>query len=228
MSLVYIDERCYADVYTFTIGLLLLEFCTTLLNMNQHPLIEAIARFTVVPDDEAEMILNSFQSKKIKRNEIVLCAGDVAHEVFFIEKGSLCQFYVDEQGNERICNFCFENDFITDLESFSQQVGSSSSIKALEATQAYVIRCIQLVELLEQSLAISNFFRVAVENVATKSIRRTKSLLSYSPEKQFLELLETKSDIFQRVSQRLIAQYLGIAPESLSRIRKRMYIQSKS
>ena len=207
------------DVYIFTSGLL---------NMNHHPFIKTIARFAVVPDDEAEMILQYFQPKKIKRNEIVLYAGDVAHEVFFIEKGALHQFYIDEQGNERTCNFCFENDFITDLESFSQQVCSSSSIKALETTQAYVIRCTQLVELLQQSRAMSEFFRIAVENVAAKSIRRTKSLLSFSTEKQFLELLETNPDIFQRVPQRYIAQYLGIAPESLSRIKKRMYIQAKS
>jgi len=61
-----------------------------------------------------------------------------------------------------------------------------------------------------------------VENVATENIRRTKSLLSLSPEKQFEELLENKPGILQRVPQRYIAQYIGIAPESLSRIRKRL------
>jgi CRP-like cAMP-binding protein len=67
-----------------------------------------------------------------------------------------------------------------------------------------------------------------VENVATENIRRTKSLLSLSPEKQFEELLENKPGILQRVPQRYIAQYIGIAPESLSRIRKRLMAPQKS
>ncbi len=72
------------------------------------------------------------------------------------------------------------------------------------------------------------FFNVIIENVATDGINRTKSLLSKRAEQQFEELLLAKPHILQRVPQRYIAQYLGVAPESLSRIRKRLATSGKS
>jgi CRP-like cAMP-binding protein len=143
-------------------------------------------------------------------------------------KGALHQFYTDEEGNERTCNFTFEQDFVTDLESFSQQTQSPSSIKTLTETTCLSIKCIDLVALMKQSTAMNEYFRMLIERVAAKSIKRTKSLLSFSPEKQFLELIEEQPEIFQRVPQRYIAQYLGIAPESLSRIKKRLMVGVKS
>lgn len=191
-------------------------------------LIATIKKDVAVPEEEAVLIMSFFKEKKFKRNTVLLNSGEVAHEVFFILKGALHQFYIDEDGNERTCNFTFEHDFVTDLESFSQQTRSPSSIKALTETTCLIIRCTELVALMKISPATHEFFRILIERIAAKSIKRTKSLLSFSPEKQFLELIEEQPEIFQRVPQRYIAQYLGIAPESLSRIKKRVMLASKS
>lgn len=191
-------------------------------------LIATMRKVVAVPDDEAETILGLFKEKKYKRNILLLRSGEVAHEVFFVLKGALHQYYTDGDGNERTCNFTFEQDFVTDLESFSQQTQSPSSIKTLTETTCLSIRCTELVALMKVSPATGEFFRVLVERIAAKSIKRTKSLLSFSPEKQFLELIADEPEIFQRVPQRYIAQYLGIAPESLSRIKKRLMTGSKS
>jgi len=191
-------------------------------------LIATIRKEVPLAEEEAGYILSFFKEQKHKRNLLLLRSGEVAHEVFFVLKGALRQFYIDEAGNERTCNFAFENDFITDLESFSQQTKSPSSIKTLTETVCLSIRCTDLVTLLKESPAMAEFFRVLVERIAARSIKRTKSLLSFSPEKQFMELLEEQPEIFQRVPQRYIAQYLGIAPESLSRIKKRLMTAAKS
>lgn len=191
-------------------------------------LIEIIRKEVAVPEEEAGYILSFFNKRKYKRNLLLLRSGEVAHEVFFVLKGALHQFYIDEAGNERTCNFTFENDFVTDLESFSQQTKSPSSIKALTETTCLSIRCTDLVALLKESPAMAEFFRILIERIAAKSIKRTKSLLSFSAEKQFLELVDEQPEIFQRVPQRYIAQYLGIAPESLSRIKKRLMTDVKS
>lgn len=152
----------------------------------------------------------------------------VAHEVFFISKGAVRQCFVTEEGLERTCNFSFEGDFITDLESFSRQSRSSSGIVALEPVECFSIRCLDVVAALNQSAAVAELFRIVVENVAADNIRRTKAMLSLSLEKQFEELMHQKPGLLQRVPQRYIAQYLGIAPESLSRIRKRVMETAKS
>ncbi|WP_118951063.1 Crp/Fnr family transcriptional regulator [Taibaiella helva] len=191
-------------------------------------LIGIIRREVAVTDEEAAYILDHFREREYKRHAVLLRAGEVAHEVFFVLKGALHQFYLDEAGNERTCNFVFEREFVTDLESFSYQTLSPSSIKALTATSCLVIRCVDLVDLMRSLPCMSEFFRILVERIAAKSIKRTKALLSFSPEKQFRELLEESPEVFQRVPQRYIAQYLGIAPESLSRIKKRMMAPAKS
>lgn len=191
-------------------------------------LISVIRRDVAVADEEAALILSGFKERRFKRSDILLRAGEVAHEVFFILSGAVHQFYLGESGNERTCNFCFEKDFITDLESFSQQTRSASSIKALSPVHCLSIRCTELVPLMKASPAMAEFFRIIVERVASRSIRRTKSLLSFSTEQQLQELLQEQPELFLNVPQRYIAQYLGIAPESLSRIRKRMMVSAKS
>jgi len=194
----------------------------------QHILLNTIRTYTHFPDDEAAYVLSFFEERTYKRHAVLLEEGKVAHEVFFIVKGALRQFILTEDGIEKTCNFCFENEFLTDLESFSRQSRAASTIIALEPTTCMIINCVNLVEIIKTSTAAAELFRIVVENVATENIRRTKSLLSLSPEKQFEELMLNKPEIMQRVSQRYIAQYLGIAPESLSRIRKRLMVAQKS
>ncbi|MFT3702182.1 MAG: Crp/Fnr family transcriptional regulator [Agriterribacter sp.] len=190
--------------------------------------LSTIQSYTNFSDAEAAYLMSFFHERHYKRNEVLLQEGKVAHEAFFIVKGALRQYIITEEGVEKTCNFCFENEFLTDLESFSRQSRAAASIVALEPTTCLAITCTGLVEAIKTSPASAEMFRIIVENVATENIRRTKSLLSLSPEKQFEELLQHKPEIFQRVSQRHIAQYLGIAPESLSRIRKRLMTPQKS
>ncbi|WP_343671505.1 cyclic nucleotide-binding domain-containing protein [Chitinophaga sp.] len=187
-----------------------------------YELISVMRKDVTLGDDEAAYILSYFKEQQFRRNAVLLHTGEVAHEVFFVTHGTLHQFYIDEAGNERTCNFTLENEFVTDLESFSKKTVSSSTIKTLTTTTCLTISCADLVPLMRESRAMGDFFHLLIERIAAASIRRTKALLSSTPEKQFLDLLEEKPEIIQRVPQRYIAQYLGIAPESLSRIRKRL------
>lgn len=194
----------------------------------KEALLQVIKKEVHLPDKEAALALSYFKSRKFKRNDILLQSGSVAKEVFFVVKGLLHQYYIDDAGNERTCDFTFENGFSTDLEGFTRKTPSASTIKALKETNCLVISCPDLMQLIKDSQAVSDFFNVVVENIASESMRRTKSLLTNSPEKRFAELLDQQPDIFQKIPQRYIAQYLGIAPESLSRIKKRMMVPTKS
>ena len=191
-------------------------------------LINTLRKDVELDDAEAAYVLSYFKKQIYKRGAVLLQAGDPATEVFFVLKGTLHQFYLDESGAEKSCNFAFENDFITDLESFSKQTGATSCIKSLTETSVLCLTCKDMAVLLRELPAIAVFFRVLMERIAAESMERTKSLLAYSPQKRFIDLAETRPDIFQRVPQRYIAQYLGIAPESLSRIRKRLFTEAKS
>jgi CRP-like cAMP-binding protein len=194
----------------------------------EHPLIKIISEAVPLAQGEAALILSYFTKKKYKRNDLLVHEGELAPAIFFVEIGSLRLFYNDENDNERTCDFIFENEFVSDLQSFSKKTPAACFIKALEPTVCYVITSADFLELLEYSLATKAFYSIIVEQIAAEGIMRTKSLQSSSPEKMFVALLEHRPNIFQRVPQRYIAQYLGIAPESLSRIKKRMLTQLKS
>ena len=194
----------------------------------EHPLIKIMSSAVPMAPGEAALILSYFTKKRFKRNDVLIHEGEVAPAIFFVENGGLHLFYNDENGNEKSCDFIFENEFITDLLGFSKKVPATCFIKALEPTVCYVITAANFSELLEYSTATKAFYNLIVEQIAAEGIRRTKSLQSSSPEKIFVELLAQRPNIFQRVPQRHIAQYLGIAPESLSRIKKRMLLHSKS
>lgn len=194
---------------------------------NNMLFIETIRSSTSLNDEEIRDFLSFFKEKSFKKNTVLLQTGTVAHEVFFITKGIIRQCFDTEEGTEKTCSFAFEGDFVTDLESFSRQARSSTSLITLEATECLVIRCQELMISMKQSPAIAEFFRAVIENVAAENIRRTKSMLSLSPERQFEDLVNDKPALLQRVPQRYIAQYLGLAPESLSRIRKRMMTTEK-
>ncbi|WDF67423.1 Crp/Fnr family transcriptional regulator [Sphingobacterium oryzagri] len=171
---------------------------------------------------EIDLFYRFFTERKYKRNTILLRDGEVAHEVYFVLSGFLRQYFYNEDGLEKTCNFAFEAEFITDLESFSRQAKAATNVMTMEASTVLVISCKDLATAIGTSPAIAELCKTIVENVATENIRRIQSLLSSSPEKQYVDLVQSKPQIAQRVPQRYFAQYLGLAPESLSRIRKRM------
>ncbi|MEY8760545.1 Crp/Fnr family transcriptional regulator [Chryseobacterium tongliaoense] len=190
--------------------------------------LKALRSYTPVSMEDGLFFYSFFERRKYKKNTLLLQEGMVAEEVFFVLSGGLRQFFYDGNGTEKTCNFVFENEFFTDLESFSHKKKCTTNIITTEPVECLVITCKSLVHCMSELPAITLLFNAIIENVATANIKRIQSLLSQSYEQQFEELIRNKPDILQRIPQRYIAQYLGIAPESLSRIRKKMLVASKS
>lgn len=190
--------------------------------------LQTLSSHATIPSQEAQRFYSIFRVEKYKKNTLLLTAGKVSHEVFFVQKGGLRQYFTNEKGAVKTCNFAFEGEFVTDLESFANKTLSTTNIIALESTECLVASCQELTEYISQSPSVSAFFSSLVEKIATANIRRIQSLLSLSPEEQLDELLQERPQLLQRVPQRYVAEYLGVAPESLSRIRKRILTSSKS
>ncbi|OJU26236.1 MAG: hypothetical protein BGN92_05030 [Sphingobacteriales bacterium 41-5] len=186
----------------------------------KEALLQVIKKEVHLPDKEAALALSYFKSRKFKRNDILLQSGSVAKEVFFVVKGLLHQYYIDDAGNERTCDFTFENGFSTDLEGFTRKTPSASTIKALKETNCLVISCPNLMQLMKDSQAVSDFFNVVVENIASESMRRTKSLLTNSPEKTDLQNCWNNSLIFFK-------KYLSVTLLSISELPPKVLAASK-
>lgn len=177
----------------------------------------------VLPDfteEKFNFILYKSQLIKLQRKEIVCKQGEVCNLKIFVAKGLLRNYSVSEDGNEHILQFVHEMSWTTDPESFYNNSPSKLNIEAMEASEIFAFSLEDFAELREQIPELNIF----VENILTrKSMEIHKRLLmniSSSPEEKYLDFINTYPDIFNRVPLHMVASYLGLSRETLSRVRR--------
>ncbi|CAN5574895.1 Crp/Fnr family transcriptional regulator [soil metagenome] len=183
-------------------------------------LIDRINQIIRLSEDEAQLIKQLFTEKKLKKGEHFLREGQVCHEVAMISTG-LVRYYINEDGNEGTYYFSKEGDFVCDYESFLPQAPSSKNIQALEDTSLYLVSYDGLQQIYQGVKQGERLGRLGIEQVFVNVLQQLSSFYRDSPEERYQRFLTTFSTISQRVSQYYIASYVGIKPQSLSRIRKR-------
>jgi CRP-like cAMP-binding protein len=146
--------------------------------------------------------------------------GDVSKYAGFIVKGALRQFTVDDKGDEQTVHLYIENYWATDRESSIMLTPSKYNIDAWEDTEMLIITRAEMLLLMEKIPALVEMIRVMDERNAIASQRRLTSSISNSAEKRYEEFVENHQQFIQRFPQHIIASYLGITKETLSRIRK--------
>lgn len=185
-------------------------------------LFETIGAHQTPDAREKQVIASYFKPGYCKRKTVLLRAGETAHQVYFVLQGVLHMYYADERGDSHTCSFFMPGELATDLESFSRQAPAGNNIAALTEVEYLSISCKETVSLMQASPAFNKYVLAVVEAIALNNIDRTKDLLSLQPEERYRKLLSTRPDIGLQVPQKYIARYLGISPETLSRIRNRI------
>lgn len=180
---------------------------------------EKIRQQISITDEEFEYCKTLFIPKKLRKRQYLLQEGDVCRYTAFVEKGMLRTFTVDEKGNKPILQFSFEGWWIADLLSFFTEEPSIYNIEALENCELLLITKPSWNQLLEKVPAFERYFRILIQNNLIATQRRLMSSLSESAEEKYKKLIENFPDCLHRVPQHMIASYLGITPETLSRIR---------
>lgn len=183
---------------------------------------EIVNRISPITEEDWNAILPFFQEKIFTTNEFVLKKGEVSQYIIFINKGSFRSFYQNDELVETNLLLKSENEFITEYESFITQQASELYIQSLEDSQVVLLPKKDLLTLYESSFYWNKFGRIMSEYIFINSKKRTEELLFLSPEERYLKLLTENSSFFQRYSLKQIAGYLGITPQSLSRIRSRI------
>lgn len=180
-----------------------------------------------VTDAQFRQLEKLLGEKKIEKADFLLRQGELCDKVFFVEKGLLRAYKVDDEGKEHINQFAPENWFITDRSSILFNYPSEYFIDALEDSELIVFEN----EFLIEASNISTSFREYNKNLLHNHIRqlqiRIDSLLGLPAEKRYLDFVETYFNLTLRVPQWMIASYLGISPESLSRVRKKLAAKSQ-
>ena len=181
------------------------------------------ARVSLIEEDQ-ELIKNYLTVKKIRKRQYLLQEGDVCKCVAFVEKGALRLYRVSEDGSEHIVAFALEGSFITDLFSFLTSEPSMYNIDAIEDSELVLITKGASDELRKRSSKYQEFIFQITSEAYIELERRITSAISLSLEERYKELTANYPDIIQRVPQHMIASYMGLNPETLSRVRKRISI----
>lgn len=185
-------------------------------------LLQSIREKVTITEEELQLCRSYFTSNKRKKKQLLLQEGEVCHQLAFVEKGALYAYSVDGKGAQRVIQFAFEGWWISDLYSFFTQEPSSLNIETLDESDLLLIDRHHHQLLLAEVPAYETYIRQLYQNAYIALQRRVESTLGLTGEAKYIRLLEQFPAILQRVPQHLVASYLGITPESLSRIRKQI------
>ncbi len=179
-----------------------------------------IAARVSLTDEEFETCCSYFVPKNLKKHQFFLMEGEVCKQIAFVTKGCLRAYSVDARGVEHVLQFAIEDWWISDPLSFLTGAPSTYTIDVLEDSSVLLLDKPAREEMMIAVPMMERVFRLLQEAHLVATHRRITESLSLSAEERYTRFLETYPKLTERISQGQIASYLGITPQSLSRIRK--------
>jgi hypothetical protein len=178
-------------------------------------------KFITTTDEEFALIMDYFEIKTFCKKEILLEEGQVCKSNYFVLKGLLRKFFINEKGIEQTTDFALETWWMTDNFSFERKVPADFSIQTVEKSEVLTISNESQEQLLKDFPMMEKYFRIVYQRAFAANQRRVKYIFTYSKEDFYFSLLKQYPEFVQRVPQYLIASFLGFTPEYLSEIRKK-------
>jgi len=191
------------------------------LELSVELLMEYFSSLIPLNREEKNLVLSSFHPRLYRKKQYLLQEGDVCTQLFFVVRGCIRMYKIDDKGTIHIIQFAAENNWMNDLGSFHQVQPSALSIDALEDTVVLQINRDQLINLYMQAPKFDRIFRVLLENSYVRLQSRLLQNISSTAEDRYNTFLNLYPDLVNRISQIQIAAFLGITPEFLSKLRNR-------
>lgn len=184
-------------------------------------LIDYINQCVSLRAEDQESVLSYFQSVTHLKKKIILHAGDICRFEAFIIRGCIKTYFIDADGAEVILTFGTESWWVSDIASFHDQVPSTMFIETIEESELLVLSHKSKEDLLTAFPALEKMFRLMVQRHLSSYQERLFGTIALTAEERYDIFLDKYPDLPQRIPQHLIASYLGISPEFLSRLRRR-------
>lgn len=171
---------------------------------------------------EFELCTGFFVHRKIRKRQFILQEGEVCKHLAFVNEGCLREYTVDHKGEEHILQFAIQDWWISDLNSYLSGIPSTHAIDALQDSEVLLLEKETRDAMLKAVPIMDRYFRLLLEANYVATHRRINETLSASAEERYLAFIKTYPRLVEQVPQNQIASYLGITPQSLSRIRKEL------
>jgi CRP-like cAMP-binding protein len=172
--------------------------------------------------ENLDLVLPHFEPLKVKRGTPLLRQDEICKYVYFIVKGCLQVYVLDKSGNESTRSFYFENGWVTDIFGFKNQTPSSEFIKCVEPCQLLRIHHEPFQLLCREVPQFDALYKEILEASYNNTVYRVNTLTSLNALERIQWLMETKPLIMSRLSSKLVASYLGISPETLTRLKSKL------
>ena len=175
-----------------------------------------------IPDAEYDAWLRLPQPQQVQKKDVLLREGSVCKNVYFVQTGVLFSYIVDEKGETHVIQFSPEGYWMADLYSFFSGRKAIYNIEALEDCRVLALTRENFELGCERYPSIERFFRILIQNAYVALQYRLARTNSQEAKMRYLEFSQLHPDFSRRIPQYLIASYLGIKPQSLSRIRREL------
>jgi CRP-like cAMP-binding protein len=184
-------------------------------------LLDSIQSIITLSTTEKDMVTSLFKEKTYEKGDFFLADGQICKQVGFVTKG-LLRYYINHDGEDKTYDFAQENNFVCNYESFIPRTPSTKNIQALEDCEILQISYDDLQLFYKSISQAERFGRLVIEQVFIQTLQDLSSFYTDTPELRYEKIFKKHPDLLQRMSQYHIASYVGVKPQSLSRIRKRI------
>lgn len=190
--------------------------------MNIQPFLAYLSRYISLDKNEETILLSKIKYRKYLKGQYVVQQEDICKHESFVVSGSLKTFYLDKKGQEHVVAFAVEDWWVADLGSFITQTPADFNVQCLENTELIQISYENQQQLYVEIPKMERFFRIILQHAYAASQKRIVYNFSLSAKERYLKFRELYPQFEQRVPQYLIASYLGITKEFLSKIRNQL------
>ncbi|MEQ8626810.1 Crp/Fnr family transcriptional regulator [Ekhidna sp.] len=191
-------------------------------------LIKNIKELVPLSQEEVELVSDAFKPRHLKKKEHLLQKGDPSNHMRFVSDGCMKVYSVDEDGQEHVLQFGISGWWINDLYAFLTETPATFFIQAITESTMFQIHRDRLNQLYDEVPMMDRFFRIKTQNGYVALQERTIRSMSETAEQRYSQFINRYRDMEQQIPQYMIASYLGVTPEHLSAIRKKMSTQSLS
>jgi len=190
--------------------------------MNIKPLLNYIAQYVTLTNKEEDFLTSRLSSRKYLKGQYILQQGDISQTECFIISGCTKMFYLDDNGQEHIIMFSIEDWWTSDLGSFISQTPSDFNVQCLENTEIIQFSYDNIEEIFSKIPKLERFFRKIIEKAFVASQKRIIRNFSLTAKERYVIFRNSYPKIEQRIPQYMIASYLGITKEFLSKIKSQL------